>query len=274
MLNKSLQKEKLIWEDYKDCLVYYDSIETLTKALASKPDKPSIEDLPDWTVPAIHIGELILAWRLKAQNYENGLTDPDVLEHHGTRATGGSLWGPMMRPGLHLMPDLDSFKIAKESHRQLLESVHDLLNLTACNWADFYNKNTLVMKFVRFALFSQDLRKTYYNGPFLDANLHKFFSSIFNVIEEHLDEDIRYAVELPEMSVKDMNEEQAVSSRIHHGIAYTRLEQLDQELAQGLRGLIEIGKNHGLVGGKYLESFVKPLNSLILMSGMSFFSKQ
>jgi len=136
MLNKCLNTEKLLWGKYKDCNAYYTDMKTFEEFLERKVSKPSIEDLPAWTMPSIHIGQLMLTWHLRAQNFEKFLNDLEIKKHHTTRIKG-SIPGPIIKPGDDCKPTVTSIKQATEKEQQFVESALDLLSLTFWNWAEF-----------------------------------------------------------------------------------------------------------------------------------------
>jgi len=134
----------------------------------------------------------MLTWRLRAQNFEKSLDDPEIKKHHTTR-TKGSIPGPMVKPGDDRKPTVTSIKQATEKEWQFVESALDLLFLTSWNWAEFTNKNSLVMKYVKIMIYSLELHKIY-NDPFKIKQSCKIFLSIFEEIKDHLNEDILIAV--------------------------------------------------------------------------------
>jgi len=122
---------------------------------------------------------------------------------------------------------------------------------TTCNWADFFNKNALVIKYVRFVLFSFQIRKIYRKGPFDSAELRSIFSNILSEVQDYVDEDVLYAIRLP--TFKDEKKKEVTESMVHTGVAFTNLECLDNDLMTALSSLMSLVTKHGTVGGKMTE---------------------
>ena len=252
-----------IFKTYKGLTTYYDSVQSLEKVLLKKPNEPSIEDLPSWMVLAIHISQVMLAWRTAAQAFENQQTDPDLKEYCASRTDGKSIRGPLFRPCEDHMPDTDTIDIGTGGQAMLdkIENLAQLLNLTACNWADFYNKNPLVMKYVRFLLMSQRMRKIYKTGPFANPLARPIFMHIFNEIEDMAMPDLVTAVTIPghDSSVK------AVETELHEGIAHFELEDLDKKLINCLKSLKDLVYDNGTVKSRMPEMVMDGYIKLVLV---------
>jgi hypothetical protein len=105
----------------------------------------------------------MLSWRLKAQTFKKSANDPDYDAHHAKQTVGKSVIGTLFRPGSDLCPTVT---IAKKSVRDMVKEQLDILDLMACNWVEFYNKSSLVFKYVKFVLFLPEMYKTYATSPF------------------------------------------------------------------------------------------------------------
>jgi len=262
MLNRCLSTERSLWGEYKDCNAYYADVKSFEESLEHKTNKPSIEDLSAWTIPSIHMGQLMLTWRLRVQNFEKSLNDPEIKIHHSTRIKG-SMPGPLIKPDDDRKPTVTSIKQASKKKWQFVESALNLLSLTSWNWAEFTNKNSLVMKYIKIVIYSLELHKIY-NDPFKIKQSCKIFLSIFEEIKDHLNEDILVAVMPPKLQDKEKEDNPNITSNIHHEVAHMHLEEFNQELNDGLKALLGIGQKYGHVNQKYPESFVKPVNLILV----------
>ena len=262
-LNQYMNDAKDLWKTYKELNTFHTNVGDLEMALKNKKEEISIEDLPDWTIPAIHIGQLILMWRSAAQAYDRKQIDPVLVEHCRSRTDGNSIKGPLLRPNNDLMPTINKLKIKQEKILKMVEQAADILDSTGCNWADFMNKNSLVMKYVRFTLFSMALRQTYKHGAMASPDTRTIFEEILITISEHLSPDMEARLELPKP--KKGKKRADNTSKVHAGMAFTELEALDNELRQGLQQLTVLVKKYGTVCGSMPEKVSEAYTKLILV---------
>ena len=76
------------------------------------------------------MGQLMLTWCLRAQNFEKSLDDPEIKIHYST-GIKGSMPGPLVKPGDDCKPMVTSIKQATEKKQQFVESALNLLSLTS-----------------------------------------------------------------------------------------------------------------------------------------------
>lgn len=240
----------------KEWNCFYKSIEEYEKKM-EKQNKIADE----WNIPAIHLSLFMLDWRSKAQHFEKRSGDPDYDEHHAQRPSK-SLVGTFYRPGPELRPKLS---LTNPSDSKIVDKLADILDLTACNWAEFYNKNPLVMKYVRFVVYSREMRRSYRASVFKDPATRVIFEAIIKELEGYMELDIIEAVKLPKYKGKEKEVEEPTS--VYEGIAYPGLELLDQDLRAGIQKLGQVIKEHGLIQGKLPETIAKPYSGLLLVRG-------
>jgi hypothetical protein len=258
-----------MWKDVAELKRFSENVQSLIDLLAKKPEPTSIEDEPANVVPAIHLGELMITWRLRAQTFEKGLPDLDFKEHHNQRINK-SLPGTVMRPDSSFRPGVDEIKIKNQETEKLIDRCMDLLDHTACNWAEFHNKTSLVLKYVKFCLFSEDIRAIYLSRLFKNQRIVTFFQAIHSEMEEDIDSVL---IDIPKLKGKEKENERDVS-RIHAGMAYSSLERYDMELQSALGSLTRLVMEHGTVAGKIGENVMKGYKPLVLVRSSVCFTKK
>lgn len=234
-LNTFADREKKIWANMPE-MKYYASIDELRKAI-EKASYHKEAELDRKTVRlGVYLGQLMLTWRQRAQKYEKDLDDPRFKYHHSQRINS-SVPGTLMKPSDDSRPDAASRSTTPETMRQLDELL-DLLSGTACNWATFHNKSSLVMKWVRIAMVSLEFRELY-DEVLQDRDTRPIFNSFSTLLAKTENPTVKSLCLLPEADYAK------VKYQLHPGFLHSGLDQIDRELAQGLTQLKDLVRRFG-----------------------------
>ena len=258
------------WADYTDAK-YYDSIESLEKHLLKAGD--SIDDQPDWVILSVWLAKHMLKWRTTAQNFELNLADQDFREHHRKRIAGSRL-GPLMTPATTQKPEVQVLEKHNELAPKIVE-ILDLLSLTGYNWAAFHNKSSLVIKWVKIAMASMDIRlATYLENIFQDRELRPLFRQFTNALRKSSPENKSF-YKLTRIPGLKPGAEPILEPVLHSGFFHPNVAEIDQNLARGLVQLKHLVDTYGTLNndtsmstnvmkGYHMLAMVYICNTLIL----------
>jgi hypothetical protein len=192
--------------------------------------------------------EIILKWRLQAQIFEKTVQDNSFAEHHSSRANNKSIKGPLFKPQLASIPAAFNLKGAVQGGDKDIRNITDMLFLTACNWGEFINNNSLSLKYVRFVLQAMEVRKSMYEKQILrDSMLREIFDHILEVVPE-LGSKVGHLIRLPTKPAGDKGkgkEQTTYIPMVHTSIAHVEVEKIDDEFQDGILKLQELVKKHG-----------------------------
>ena len=239
---------KQAWDNYSD-VKYFSSIENYQADLAKRTEKATekrreLAPEPEWMHLSIWLGMHMLKWRSSAQLAEKKEKNTVLEAHHKIRIQG-SCPGPLFRPDTRYKPEITIPTSADENLEADLTELLDILGSTGCNWAGFHNKNSLVTKWIKIALASNEIRKKLYRYQILqDPTLRVVFSTFQKHLRKHNrnNTDLVKLTRLPKLL--DPQKETAIPN-LDSGIFYDDVSKIDQELRNGITSLNNLVMKYG-----------------------------
>jgi hypothetical protein len=254
----------------KELMKFYRGIsmcETKEKLEALRADRGEEIDDEDVALEDIilALSQLILASRTAAQTFEISKGSDEFRAHHSTRQSKS-------KPGTLFKPDPTVVVWPKDQDLlEKLEPYINLLDLTACNWAQFPNKNLLVLKYVRHLLLAHDIREQIYMEQVFKNGLERpVFDSFADLLEPLIPQQSLWRVVRIPLDIEV--EEKEVISKVHEGIMASELEKIDANLEKGLVAVLRLIEKHGTYEGQMSEIMASAATNLMLVSRVWLYS--
>ena len=228
-----------------------------------KKKNESIEEVDPDILRQVKITEAMLLWRDAAKAHELTLSDPGYIAHHSGR-TAKSIRGPYRKPATSTIPDLPP--ISNTTLSQNRDDLIQILNLTACNWAGFHNKASLVLKYVKFVLASLDIRTQLYVGNIFDKpEIHPVFLEVISALSITLpNKPLWKLFQLPSLKGKQPAINPMDSLILDQSILH------EQEINTALLNLQTLVRQHGKVNHLMPKRIVSAFTDLTLVCCFSF----